>query len=76
MTLGRRQGWHDASLCRLIAHEAGAFPADSSRKEQLGMKPVHAHFDDLLKGRIDRRTFFKRAAAAGAVTPVIADYLA
>ncbi|MFN8593801.1 MAG: extracellular solute-binding protein [Thermomicrobiales bacterium] len=39
------------------------------------MKPVHAHFDDLLKGRIDRRTFFKRAAAAGAVTPVIAEYL-
>lgn len=40
------------------------------------MKPVHAHFDDLLKGRIDRRTFFKRAATAGATTPVIANYLA
>ena len=39
------------------------------------MKPVHEHFDDLLKGRIDRRTFFKRAAAAGATTPVIANYL-
>ena len=30
------------------------------------MKPVYEHFDDLLRGRIDRRTFFKRAAAAGA----------
>jgi multiple sugar transport system substrate-binding protein len=40
------------------------------------MKRVHEHFDDLLKGRIDRRTFFKRSAAAGAVTPVIANYLA
>ena len=40
------------------------------------MKRVHEHFDDLLKGRIDRRTFFKRAAATGAVTPVIANYLA
>jgi multiple sugar transport system substrate-binding protein len=40
------------------------------------MKPVHEHYDDLLKGRIDRRTFFKRAAAAGATTPIISAYLA
>lgn len=40
------------------------------------MKPVHEHFEDLLKGRIDRRTFFKRAAAAGASTPLIERYLA
>lgn len=40
------------------------------------MKRVHEHFDDLLKGRIDRRSFFKRAAAASATTPVIANYLA
>ncbi|MCC6315844.1 MAG: hypothetical protein IT337_17740, partial [Thermomicrobiales bacterium] len=39
------------------------------------MPPIHEHFDDLLKGRIDRRTFFKRAAAAGAATPLIASYL-
>jgi multiple sugar transport system substrate-binding protein len=40
------------------------------------MKRVHEHLDDLLKGRIDRRTFFQRAAAAGASTPLIASYLA
>ena len=40
------------------------------------MKPLYEHFDDLLKGRIDRRTFFKRTAAAGASTPIIANYLA
>lgn len=40
------------------------------------MRPVHEHFDDLRKGRIDRRTFFKRAAAAGAATPLISSYLA
>lgn len=40
------------------------------------MKPIHEHYDDLMKGRIDRRTFFKRAAAAGSMTPVIANYLA
>lgn len=40
------------------------------------MKRLHEHYDDLMMGRIDRRTFFKRAAATGAMTPVIANYLA
>jgi multiple sugar transport system substrate-binding protein len=40
------------------------------------MRPVHKHLDDLLKGRIDRRTFFARAAAAGAATPLVSAYLA
>jgi multiple sugar transport system substrate-binding protein len=40
------------------------------------LKPVHEHLDELLKGRIDRRAFFKRAAAAGAATPIISAYLA
>ncbi|MDQ3225619.1 MAG: twin-arginine translocation signal domain-containing protein, partial [Chloroflexota bacterium] len=39
------------------------------------MKPLHEYYDDLMKGRIDRRTFFKRAAAAGATTPLIANWL-
>jgi multiple sugar transport system substrate-binding protein len=40
------------------------------------MPRLHEHFDAMLKGRIDRRTFFKRAAEAGVITPVIANYLA
>ena len=32
-------------------------------------KPVHELYDDLLKGRITRRDFLRRAAAAGAATP-------
>jgi hypothetical protein len=28
------------------------------------MTPRYKHYEDLMKGRIDRRTFFKRAAAA------------
>ena len=39
------------------------------------MTPRYKHYDDLMKGRIDRRTFIKRAAAAGATTPLIANWL-
>ena len=38
-------------------------------------KPIYEHYDDLMKGRITRREFFKRAAAAGAATPLIVSYL-
>ena len=38
-------------------------------------KPIHAHYDDLIKGRITRREFLTRAAAAGAATPLILGYL-
>jgi len=38
-------------------------------------KPIYEHYDDLMKGRIDRREFLKRAAAAGAATPLIVSYL-
>jgi multiple sugar transport system substrate-binding protein len=38
-------------------------------------KPIYVYHDDLIKGRISRRDFFKRAAAAGVATPVIAAYL-
>jgi len=38
-------------------------------------KPIYQHYDDLMKGRIDRREFLKRAAAAGAATPLIISYL-
>jgi multiple sugar transport system substrate-binding protein len=39
------------------------------------MTPRYKHYEDLMKGRIDRRTFFKRAAAAGAATPLIENWL-
>jgi ABC-type glycerol-3-phosphate transport system substrate-binding protein len=39
------------------------------------MPPIHKHYDDLMKGKIDRRDFFRKAAAAGVMTPVIANYL-
>ncbi|MGH2618755.1 MAG: twin-arginine translocation signal domain-containing protein, partial [Thermomicrobiales bacterium] len=38
-------------------------------------KPIYEHFDDAKKGRISRRDFFKRTAAAGAATAVITNYL-
>ena len=38
-------------------------------------KPIYEHYDDLMKGRISRRDFFKRSAAAGAATPLILNYL-
>ena len=38
-------------------------------------KPMHQHYDDLIKGRINRRDFLKRSAAAGAATPLIMNYL-
>lgn len=38
-------------------------------------KPVHELYDDLMKGRITRRDFLRRAAAAGAATPLIVSYL-
>ncbi len=38
-------------------------------------KPVYEHFDDYRRGRISRRDFLKRAAAAGAATPLIVSYL-
>ena len=39
------------------------------------MTPRYKHYEDLMKGRIDRRTFIKRAAAAGAATPLIENWL-
>ena len=39
------------------------------------MASIHELHDALLKGRIDRRTFFRRAAAAGAATPLITAWL-
>jgi ABC-type glycerol-3-phosphate transport system substrate-binding protein len=38
-------------------------------------KPIHQLHDDLIKGKISRREFFKKAAAAGVATPVILNYL-
>jgi ABC-type glycerol-3-phosphate transport system substrate-binding protein len=38
-------------------------------------KPIYEHYDDLMKGRISRRDFLKRTAAAGAATPLIVNYL-
>lgn len=38
-------------------------------------KPIYEHFEDMRKGRISRRDFFKRSAAAGGATAVVANYL-
>src|SRR5215213_990473 len=39
------------------------------------VKPIHEHYDDLMKGRISRRDFLRRTATAGAATPLIVNYL-
>ena len=38
-------------------------------------KRIYEHYDDLVKGRITRREFLRRAATAGAATPLILGYL-
>lgn len=38
-------------------------------------KPIHEHFDDLQRGRISRRDFFRRTAVGAAATPAIVGYL-
>lgn len=38
-------------------------------------KPIHEHFDDLQRGRITRRDFFRRTAVGAAATPAIVGYL-
>lgn len=38
-------------------------------------KPSYELFDDMQKGRISRRDFLRRSAAAGAATPLIVGYL-
>jgi ABC-type glycerol-3-phosphate transport system substrate-binding protein len=38
-------------------------------------KPIHQLHQDMLKGKLDRRDFFKKAAVAGAATPAVMKFL-